>query len=436
MVLELHVWGPAFSLPSIEAQCLATIAYFSLAVPKDAWVLVASSDPSVSPTCELPALRNGSTWVSRFRNIVDYLRQYSNGEWDLDGGLSGLQKADKIGFSSFVESRAHALVDLSLYVTSQNYYNQTSPAYGSILQWPSQWILPPKIHAAAKARTDHLGLSSLDLQAIEEQRQREHSAAVAAGQIPPNFISRPRDTVTSLLGKTSQQNQFRLDALTGELFEPLEEILGDKVYLLTGENEGPSSLDCLAVGYLSLALVPELSFSWLRDAMKSKASRLTVYTERMRQQCFGLNAEVSHAYTPTPNSGSSLPWRAPERARLTTLGNTLFSALADNTPILKDIRAQDRLRVAAESPDSGLSGPDSQKLSAFAKGQKKDLLVNIAYAVGGIAALVGYMAYEGFFSVEVSDEYEEEDELEDDEFEPMPDIEPGSLQVESILAGL
>lgn len=53
MVLELHVWGPAFSLPSIDPQCLAAIAYFSLAVPKDAWVLVASSDPSVSPTSTL-----------------------------------------------------------------------------------------------------------------------------------------------------------------------------------------------------------------------------------------------------------------------------------------------------------------------------------------------------------------------------------------------
>lgn len=56
MVLELHVWGPAFSLPSIDAQCLATIAYLSLALPKDAWVLVASSDPSLSPTSESSGL--------------------------------------------------------------------------------------------------------------------------------------------------------------------------------------------------------------------------------------------------------------------------------------------------------------------------------------------------------------------------------------------
>ena len=48
-MLELHVWGPAFSLPSIDAQCLATIAYLVKAVPKTEWVLVASSDPSVSP---------------------------------------------------------------------------------------------------------------------------------------------------------------------------------------------------------------------------------------------------------------------------------------------------------------------------------------------------------------------------------------------------
>lgn len=50
MVLELHVWGPAFSLPSIDARCLAAIAYFTQAVPKGQWVLVASSDPALSPT--------------------------------------------------------------------------------------------------------------------------------------------------------------------------------------------------------------------------------------------------------------------------------------------------------------------------------------------------------------------------------------------------
>ena len=50
MVLQLHVWGPAFTLPSIDAQCLAVIAYCSLVLPKGSWEVIASSDLSVSPT--------------------------------------------------------------------------------------------------------------------------------------------------------------------------------------------------------------------------------------------------------------------------------------------------------------------------------------------------------------------------------------------------
>lgn len=59
MVLELHIWGPAFGLPSIDPQCLATIAYFSLALSRnknkngdgaDEWVLVADSDTGAVPT--------------------------------------------------------------------------------------------------------------------------------------------------------------------------------------------------------------------------------------------------------------------------------------------------------------------------------------------------------------------------------------------------
>jgi hypothetical protein len=54
-MLELHVWGPAFGLPSIDAHCLAAIAYLQQAVPRGKWQLIASSDPSLSPTSITPA---------------------------------------------------------------------------------------------------------------------------------------------------------------------------------------------------------------------------------------------------------------------------------------------------------------------------------------------------------------------------------------------
>ena len=53
MVLELHVWGPAFGLPSIDPECLAALSLFDHAVPRGQWRLVASNDAAVSPDREL-----------------------------------------------------------------------------------------------------------------------------------------------------------------------------------------------------------------------------------------------------------------------------------------------------------------------------------------------------------------------------------------------
>ena len=99
MPLELHIWGPAFGLPSIDAECLACISYLrQCGIEKDDWLLIPSSDPNVTPTRELPALKIGTLWISRYRNIFDYLMQYSGGEWDLDRELDQQQWADSVAY--------------------------------------------------------------------------------------------------------------------------------------------------------------------------------------------------------------------------------------------------------------------------------------------------------------------------------------------------
>lgn len=320
-------------------------------------------------------------------------------------------------FSSFIESRGQVLLDLSLYVSSQNYWGNTSPAYGNLLQWPNQWIFPPKLHGAAKARTEHLGLSSLDLQAMEEQRQREHSAAVAAGRVPKNLIARPRDTVSKLLGRTAQQNHFRLDALTGEFFEPLEAMLGQKAYLLAAkEDEMPSSLDCVALGYLSLALVPELTFPWLRDAMRTKSPRVAAYTERMRRRCFGQTpVEVAHAFSPQSAPSSPLPWRTPSRISVAAVGSTLLDTLAESIPLLRNLRTHNKLKAGALSPDADLSDLERKVVSQAADAGKNDLYASVAAVVGGVAVLVGYMFYIGMITSPISGQGDHEEELEEEE---------------------
>ncbi|PYH80658.1 hypothetical protein BO82DRAFT_312623 [Aspergillus uvarum CBS 121591] len=399
MVLELHVWGPAFSLPSIDAQCLATIAYLSLALPKDAWVLVASSDPSVSPTNELPALRNGNTWVSRFRNIVDYLRQYSSGDWDLDAELTGLDRADSIAFTSFLDTQFPPLLALSLYVTSQNYYTSVLPAYSSqILTWPSTWLIPPQIRAAAKRASDHLGLSSLDLVALEEDRKREHSAAVAAGRLPASLpllkATAPAPTTAGLV----PSHRFRMEAVTAAAFEPLAAMLPpQKDYLLGGDR--PTSVDCLLLGYGSLAALgsESLQDAWLGEAMRQKAPRAVEWVRRMQREA-GL---------------ASLPWRQPERPRWVTVGNTLWNTVADATPIWREYRANTRMREIAQSQEADLSGEERTALAEYVTGYKKDVWLSVAAVVGGVAALVGYMAHVGLLGGgEGEEEFEEEEEVE------------------------
>lgn len=112
MVLELYIWGPAFGLPSIDAQCLATVAYFIHCLPPTEWRLI-SSGPLVGPAGmksillnpfqrliedadELPALRVDSTWICGFRGVVTFLREHSFGRWDLDEHLNKKQRADSL----------------------------------------------------------------------------------------------------------------------------------------------------------------------------------------------------------------------------------------------------------------------------------------------------------------------------------------------------
>jgi len=48
--MDLHVWGSAFGLPSIDPECLAIITYLHSSNPASDWRLIPSNDPSVSPS--------------------------------------------------------------------------------------------------------------------------------------------------------------------------------------------------------------------------------------------------------------------------------------------------------------------------------------------------------------------------------------------------
>lgn len=114
MVLELHIWGPAFGLPSIEPECIATVAYCQRVIPEGQWVLVADYESTVvatgKPTAcheythiqsnsaagSLPILiDDGISTAMGFEDIVAYLRNKPGVADDPDAKLTSRQRTDR-----------------------------------------------------------------------------------------------------------------------------------------------------------------------------------------------------------------------------------------------------------------------------------------------------------------------------------------------------
>ncbi|KAF6234794.1 hypothetical protein HO173_007014 [Letharia columbiana] len=383
MVLELHIWGPAFSLPSIDPHCLTAIAYLAQALPRDQWVLVASSDATLSPTKELPVLQDGSATIGGFENIVDYLRKRSDGDWDIDRQFSNPKdRADVTAFSSFLTSQAHPLLDLSLYVASEN-YSKTRTAYSSILQWPTQYFVPPQRRTIAKARTEHMGLSSLDLDTLDEERRSSRKAA----DLIPQSLRTSRPTVTGLMKEKQSSARFKLDALVDAAFKPLEQLLGKKKWMLSDERA--SSLDCVALGYLSLAFIPEMPLSWLAEGLRGRYPDLCKYVEDGVKEVFGGKVTVEDALLSSTGEQSAmiqgenesgLPWRAPEQ-NLSSAGASILNSTFDSVPFYK----RTIVTTSSTQPQHSTDAPPHSLTST--------LLPPLLASAGAVAAIASYLLY-------------------------------------------
>ncbi|KAL9025961.1 MAG: hypothetical protein Q9196_005299 [Gyalolechia fulgens] len=207
-------------------------------------------------------------------------------------------------YTSFLESHGQRLLDLSLYVSSENYHASTRPAYAHVLQWPNTWLLPPKRRAAAKSRTAYLHLSALDLDTSGQNDTMK--SQFAAGTEIPSILTSTQQTVSSLAKQPQHTTRFRLDTLAESFFGPLSQLQQGKNYLI---SEGRmTSLDCLALGYLSLALLPEVPQPWLSQSMKSRYPSLCSFVEDRARDCLGFRPHHELGRTLDENAIPKLPW--------------------------------------------------------------------------------------------------------------------------------
>ncbi|KAI9777369.1 MAG: hypothetical protein M1816_004738 [Peltula sp. TS41687] len=302
---------------------------------------------------ELPMLvLPGTCHVFGFQSITQFLRQYSQGRWDLDSHLQDQERADCVAFSTYLKATGRPLLDLSLFLTPENYRGATRPLCSALFPWTLRYLAPLRLRDRAKARCQHLGLSGLEVDSDFDDLRPTDPGAEPSWDLPSAPLDRPRAKVSSLLEKA---NRIRLDTLSENLLDPLQELLGTKQFLL---SEQPSSLDCLAMGYLSLALLPDIPQPWLGEKMRFRFGRLCGYFVNLRlfhevgpdgftepkTDADIVAADDSSGEKPHDKDQEVLPWADASGTFESKAHSVWLNATLDSLPFIKHLRAATRLR--------------------------------------------------------------------------------------------
>ena len=213
-----------------------------------------------------------------------------------------------------------------------------------------QYVVPPQVRAAAKKRTEHLGLSALDIDTASEEQKSKENAIPGSDQIPRSLRNSIRLTVGTAVRQPNHAAQFRLSALMDSVFGPLSELLGEKPFFL--QDERMTSLDCLALGYFAMALIPEMPQAWLAETMKRKYPSLCTFADGGIKRCFGgpvrpeevlfssehigngVDGLNFYEHIATASEKSFLPWQTPPPTRHLSTSTALLSYTLPSVPLI------------------------------------------------------------------------------------------------------
>lgn len=360
-----QTFGPAHGMHSCRPTCPpATICRKS----------------NTSPADSLPALHEpgSGVWSSGFTSITGRLRDLGGAAWDLDRDLDVSQRADSAAYASFLRSSAAPLVALSLYVSSANWAATTRPAYSSILPFPLTWTEPLSIRHRMCDSADHLGLSDLNIDDDGGRAAQAQQTSSATSESTDGFLKVPdrlkplRRGVKAALSP-EQTAVFRLEAVANDCLAVLADLkaaaevegAGERSFFPSSSpsSAASSSLDCLAFGYLSLMLVPDVPRPWLKDLARRRHESLALFVDATRDAVFG--GDVA----------SSLPWADPSSRE-----HEQPSAL---TRFVRDL-------VTASVP-SAWAVRDAPVMSAAASSTARGHGSSVLAALGSGAAVVGIL---------------------------------------------
>lgn len=157
-----------------------------------------------------------------------------------------------------------------------------------------------------------------------------------------------------------------------------------------------TSLDCLALGFLSLMLIPELPQPWLAKAMEKKFPELSTWVKELRATVFSASVSLNDAFLTKLGDSEQdvrlrrlrakghLPWKAPDKGGAVGVGGVFLSSVADSMPVVGQLRRNTRMRQhGGNTQEDG-----AQNLSWQSFGL-------IGSIIAGLGLIAGYMFHEG-----------------------------------------
>ncbi|CAO3687010.1 unnamed protein product [Umbelopsis vinacea] len=331
MTLQLYVWGPALDAPSIDPSCVALEAY--LRVTNANFTVVYANDPQLSPTGQLPLLKDGPVWVAGAKQQI----------------------ADSLAYITLIEEKLYDCLLFTWYADQTNFVKTIRPTYAKLLTFPTRYFVPIRLRNNAKAR----------LEKYEVEIKDDDSSSLDSSE-------------TEDLKKLMETGWHHMYTLARDTYKVLDTKLGEKDYFFGDE---PSTLDCLAFGYLSLHMYPMLPHHRLRIILTTEYPRLALFCDRFKKAYFT---------EPLPQSES-----------------------ASDMPTLWKAFTQNPMEFFSSIKSNIIGKPQEKKEEKKSEAQLDFERKRIWSIAGAVTVLVGYIIMNGIVSIEIDDgsaEYEDEDE--------------------------
>lgn len=233
----------------------------------------------------LPTLHNPETgtWTASLASITRHLLSNPPPTFrSPDRHLTPTQLAKSTAYTTHLPASAGPLLSLSLYASTTNWTSSVRPAYSSTLPFPLPWTEVLPLRRAWLSLADTTGVDLLDA----EDAERPAPPPPQSDDVPvpnlPRGRTGPKDVLTP-----EQKARIRLQGMVDGTMAVLRDLKAGKTWFLAEDGRGPTTLDCVAFGYLALMVAPDLPRPWLRDMLVEGYPDLQAFVTDMTAACFG-----------------------------------------------------------------------------------------------------------------------------------------------------